>query len=46
MHQTINQDGQIDLNQKLKLQFAYFLQLQDRIEEAIEIFKSIDVQEL
>ena len=45
LHQDI-QNGKISLDEKLKLQLTYFLQLQDRIDEALEIFKTIDMSKL
>lgn len=48
LHQAIHQDlspgGSLNLIAKQKLQLAYYLQLQDRVDEAITVFKSIDIQ--
>ena len=33
----------IALNLKLKLQLTYYLQLQDRVDEALAVFNSIDL---
>lgn len=36
---------QPSLSDKHKLQFSYYLQLQDRVEEAITVFKDINLQD-
>lgn len=42
----MNQDGQLDIPEKYKLQLVYYLQLQDRVDEAIRVFKSIDMKNI
>lgn len=39
-------NGQLKLTTKHKLQLAYYLQLQDRIDEAMQVFKAIDISEM
>lgn len=46
LHQNLGADSQLKLNTKHKLQLAYFLQLQDRIDEAMLVFKAIDISEI
>ena len=40
LHQD-EKNGVLNLSEKLKLQLAYYLQLQDRIDEAIRVFKHV-----
>ena len=44
LHQDLSQGGGLNLIAKQKLQLAYFLQLQDRVDEAITVFKTIDIK--
>lgn len=41
-HQPADQANNLVLSKKHQLQVVYYLQLQDRIEEAIEIFSKVD----
>lgn len=46
MHQDAKAPGQLNITQKQKLQLAYYLQLQDRISEAIQVFDTVDISKI
>lgn len=46
LHQEQVSSGQLYVSEKQKLQLAYYLQLQDRVSEAIIIYKCIDIAKL
>ena len=46
VHQQFSNGTKIMITERMKLQLAYYLQLQDRIEEAIIVFKQVNLQKL
>lgn len=41
-----DKSGKLDVPEKYKLQLVYYLQLQDRVDEAIRVFNSIDLSNI
>ena len=46
LHQDSDSGSKLNFSTRHQLQLAYFLQLQDRIEEAITVFRAIDISQI